>query len=58
MQLHNHPSMLVVTYILKGFLLTESYTHEADDQRLSIFSRQDHELRNGNIVYIDGLRTN
>lgn len=30
MQLHNHPAMLVVTYILKGTLETEIYTPEND----------------------------
>jgi quercetin dioxygenase-like cupin family protein len=55
MKLHNHPSMLVITYILHGNLQAEMYTPQGDNMT---FSKEKSNLNSGDVAFIDGMRTN
>lgn len=53
MKLHDHPTMEVVNYVLKGSMQAKIYSHLTE----KTFKRETHTLQANSIKYIDGLYT-
>lgn len=54
MPIHNHPQMMVVTYIIEGQVLANLYTAT---QQPEIYTKEEFLLKNQSLALIDGLRT-
>lgn len=54
MGLHNHPKMMVLSYIIQGLIKATFYTPQENPKK---YTKEEEFLPTGSLTYIDGLRT-
>ena len=55
MKMHDHPEMLVITFVIKGLISADVYSPLED---CITFEREKQDWTSGNVAFIDGMRTN